>query len=132
MSQLKKITSAFTVPALFLTLVCLIDGFGNGLLKAKGMDSGALDLLARAGTLWAGIWWLKLDSKRQNVDQVYCLGVLTIAAAPILFLYHLVRTRGALGLTIIFIFLIVVGLCNLISIVTYLSFGGPLDLLLPP
>jgi hypothetical protein len=128
MSYLNKITSAFTVPALFLTTVLVIDSIGSGILAAKGVETEALDLLARVALLWALVWWLKLDSKRHGIGQVYCLGLLGTTGGVVLFPYHLVKTRGLIGLLLIVLLLAIVITCQGLTVITYLVFGGPLEL----
>jgi hypothetical protein len=112
------------VPAFFLLLLLLTQGVGVGILMARGVESPTLDSLYRAGLLWALVWWLKADSRRRGVRQVYCLGMLTMVGGFILLPYHLFRTRGAVGLLLVVAFFGALIASGVLSLMVYAACGG--------
>jgi hypothetical protein len=115
------------VPAAFLVLLLVTYEIGSGILKARDLESPALDFLLRVGLLWSVVWWLKADSRRRGVRQVYCLGLLATVGWFILLPYHLLRTRGAAGLLVILLFVAIVIGGGFLGVVTYVMFGGQID-----
>lgn len=113
-----------SVPALLLLLLLLIHGVGGGILAAGGIDSGALDFLYRAGLLWSLVWWLKSDSRRRDVRQVYCMGMLMMTGGSIFLPYHLFKTRGGAGLLLILAFFGALIASGILSLVAYVACGG--------
>src|ERR1041385_8865380 len=58
-----------------------------------------------AAQLWIIGWWLRSDSRKRNVEEIYDLGLFLIIAWPIVVPYYLLKTRGAKGLLVIFGFI---------------------------
>lgn len=112
------------MPALFLLLLLLTHSVGGGILAARGIDTGALDLLYRVGLLWSLVWWLESDSRRRGVRQVYCLGMLATVGGFILLPYHLWRTRRGVGLLLILAFLFALIGSVIVWAVAYAACGG--------
>ena len=56
------------------------------------------EFLFRVAFFCGVVWWLRAETKRSAVTQMYCHGMLVSLAWFIIMPYHLLKTRGVKGL----------------------------------
>jgi len=72
---------------------------GLGILEARALEPlPSFEFLYRAIFLCGVVWWLRAETESSPVTRIYCAGVMTITAWPIIIPYHLLKTRGVRGL----------------------------------
>lgn len=86
---------------IFLTL----SQIAQGVYWAGGIEPppGFL-LIYAAGFLWFVGWWLLQDSQKRGITQVYDIGYFLYVAWWLIMPHYLLKTRGAKGLLLIFVF----------------------------
>jgi len=82
-----------------LGLVVFVDNLGTGIDGYNELEAlPTWDFLYQGAFLSGVVWALKADTRKSAVQSVYCSGLIFslgwLVAAP----YHLLKTRGAVGL----------------------------------
>ena len=105
-----------------LGLLLFVYNLGNGIYLYNGLEPlPTWDFLYRAAFLSGVVWALKADARKSAVQSVYCSGLIFsigwLFAAP----YHLLKTRGAVGLLPILALLGCIVVAQILALVLYLA-----------
>ena len=89
-------------PTVLLYSFVVITQLGFGIYLGQQIEApGAYALLHWAAQLWIIGWWLRRDSRKRGMIQIYDIGLFLYLAWPLVMPYHLLKTRGARGLLVI-------------------------------
>ncbi len=89
-------------PTVLLYIFLVITQIGSGSYFASGDEpSPVFTLINVLGFLWIIGWWLRQDSRKRGIAQVYDIGMFLYIAWPFIMPYYLLKTRGAKGLLVI-------------------------------
>ncbi len=87
-----KLSAPLSFPAVLFYGLLLVYPMVWGFYVANRLEvPEAFTLLYQLGLLWSVAWWLKADSRKRSVKQVYCLGLLVYVGWVILLPYHLLK-----------------------------------------
>jgi hypothetical protein len=106
------------VMLVLLGLLVFVYNLGNGIYLYSGLERlPAWDFLYQAAFLSGVVWALKADTRKSAVQSVFCSGLIFsigwLFAAP----YHLLKTRGAVGLLPILALLICIVVAHILALV---------------
>ena len=89
-------------PTVLLYTFLVITQIGSGFYFAGGDEpSPFFTLINVLCFLWIIGWWLRQDSRKRGIAQVYDIGMFLYIAWPLIMPYYLLKTRGAKGLLVI-------------------------------
>ena len=112
-----KLTSVTTFLYLFLIVTQLI----SGVYLASGREAPPTFVAVYVfGFFWMIGWWLRDDSKRQEIKWVYDIGFFLYLAWPVVLPYYLLKSRGVKGILAILAFIGVYLGATVLGIVLYL------------
>jgi hypothetical protein len=119
-------TSGSSLPMLVLIgILVFIYQFGIGIYYALGLEPlPSLEFLYQAALLCGVVWWLRADTRRYAVKQVYCLGLLVRVGWIILIPYHLFKTRGLRGLIPLVALIGIFIAAQLLAVFVYMLFSN--------
>lgn len=96
---------------------------GLSILEAHGLEPlPSFEFLYRAIFLCGVVWWLRAESS--PATRIYCAGVMTITAWPIIIPYHLFKTRGVRGLLPLLALLGAFILARILGTIIFLAVSG--------
>lgn len=83
---------------LFAILI-FIYNFTASLYALTGVEpSPAVEFLYIAAFPWGAIWWFRSETRKSDLQRVYCHGMLMNVGWFVIIPYHLLKTRGWKGL----------------------------------
>lgn len=72
---------------------------GHGIYSVtEGEPPHAFTIISGIGFFWILGWWMRRDSRLQNIPWIYDMGMFLYMIWPFIMPYYLIKTRGAWGL----------------------------------
>ena len=82
-----------------LLVLIFVYSTGVAIYNVQGMEPiPAFEFLFRAALPCGVVWWLRAEVKKSAATSLYCQGLLAAIGWIIIIPYHLIKTRGAIGL----------------------------------
>jgi hypothetical protein len=108
-------------------ILLFVYNFTATLYLLTGVESlPTVDFLYFVGFACGTVWWLRSETRKSAVTNVYCHGLLMNIGWFVIIPYHLLKTRGWKGLVPVFALVAsYIGSVMLAAIIYVLFFAGP-------